>query len=170
MQITGVVAPVRCVSRRFRSFQVINRSRVQVDYLYYLLLGLGSRRFVYRREGNRTVRTDGWLFREDRSVIAEGGTSDLPPVRGPGASHNHLRSPLLAAGAISPAATNHHEEADDGRSLGGWKPRPSPRRGKVANSFAPLSLSLSPLHFSLFLSFSLCIFRFFCSRSSASPS
>lgn len=120
MQITGVVAPMRCVSRRFRSFQVINRSRVQVDYLYHHLgapLGEAEKGlYIPARKGNRTVRTErmGDYFariapssQKAASLIClRSGDRGLPII-----TYDALSLSLLAAGAISPAATNHHEEA-----------------------------------------------------------
>lgn len=66
-----------------------------------------------RSYGRTDGWTDGWLFREDRSVIAKGGISDLPPGTGDRGLPIITYDPLLAAGAISPAATYHYEEEEE---------------------------------------------------------
>lgn len=74
---------------------------------------------------------------------------------------------LLAAGAISPAATNHHEEAGDGREKSAAGSRDGLVRAAARSQI--LLLLFVFLAFSTLLSLSLalspCIFRFFRSHS-----
>lgn len=151
---------------------MINRSRVQVDYLHHLDLVEAEEVCIpAQRKQDRPGRTGDYFARIAPSsqkaallICLRYGDRGLPVI---------TYDPLFAAGAISPAATNHYGEAREMGEIGDWEPRPSPRRGKVANSFAPLRLSRL-FCFSLSLFLPLCTFRFsrisFRSHSSVSPS
>lgn len=111
MQITGVAVSVRCVvSRRFRSFQVINRSRVHKRTTYGSF-GLGRRGlYTGAEETGPSGRTGDYFAR-----IAPSSHKAAPLIC-LGLGDRGLAiitcDPLLAAGTISPAAANHHEETE----------------------------------------------------------
>ncbi|TGZ52799.1 hypothetical protein DBV15_07553 [Temnothorax longispinosus] len=115
-------SPARLLSPT--SHPVINRSRVQVDYLHHLGLVEAEEVCIPAQwEQDRPGRTGDYFARIAPSsqkaallICLRYGDRGLPII---------TYDPLLAAGAISPAATNRYGEDREMGEIGDWKPRPN---------------------------------------------